>query len=162
MKNCLSSHSCQYFFNQTPSCIYSMCLYCIGKVSNFSIKSCGRSWSAHEGTIYAYTKALLGKICLSSHSCHFVKNCFFLNQTPSCICSMCLYCIGKVSNCSIKAVVGVDRPMKAPSINWIHADQLSNAISPPSCFINIGMRHSTCHSLNARNFKHMKRIFKKK
>ena len=24
-----------------------------------------------EGTIYAYTKALLGKNCLSSHSCHF-------------------------------------------------------------------------------------------
>ena len=30
----------------------------------------------HEGTIYAYTKALLGKNCLSSHSCHFVKNYF--------------------------------------------------------------------------------------
>ena len=25
-------------------------------------KRYGRSWSAHEGTIYAYTKALLGKI----------------------------------------------------------------------------------------------------
>ena len=53
-----------------------MCLHCIGKVSNCSIKSCGRSWSAHKGTIYAYTKALLGKYCLSSHSCHFVKNYF--------------------------------------------------------------------------------------
>ena len=80
-----------------------MCLYYIGKVSNCSIKSCGRSWSAHEGTIYAYTKALLGKNCLSSHSCHFVKNYFFVNQTPWCICSMCLHCIGKVSNCSIKS-----------------------------------------------------------
>ena len=28
---------------------------------------------------------------LSSHSCHFVKNYFFLNHTPSCICSMCLH-----------------------------------------------------------------------
>ena len=28
---------------------------------------------------------------------------FFVNQTPSCICSMCLHCIGKVSNCSIKS-----------------------------------------------------------
>ena len=27
----------------------------------------------HEGTIYAYTKALLGKNCLSSHSCVYVK-----------------------------------------------------------------------------------------
>ena len=47
---------CQKIFilNQTPSCICSMCLYWIGKVSNRSIKSCGRSWSAHESTIYAY------------------------------------------------------------------------------------------------------------
>ena len=107
-KNCLSSHCCHFvknhfFLNQTPSCICSMCLHCIGKVSNCSIKSCGRSYLAHEGTIYAYTNTLLGKNCLSSHCCHFVKNHFFLNQTPSCICSMCLHCIGKVSNCSIKS-----------------------------------------------------------
>ena len=79
-KNSLSSHSCyfvNFFFYQTPSCICSMCQHGISKVSNCSIKSCGRSWSAHEGTIYAYTKALLGKNRLSSHSCHFVKNCFF-------------------------------------------------------------------------------------
>ena len=31
---------------------------------------------------------------------------FFLKQTPSCICSMCLHCIGKVSNCSIKSCGG--------------------------------------------------------
>ena len=29
--------------NQTPSCICSICLHCIGKVSNGSIKSCSRS-----------------------------------------------------------------------------------------------------------------------
>ena len=80
-----------------------MCLHCIGKVSNRSIKSCGRSWLAHGGTIDAYTNTLLGKICLSSYCCHFVKKYFFLNQTPSCICSMCLHCIGKLSNCSIKS-----------------------------------------------------------
>ena len=34
-----------FFLNQTPSCICSMCLHCIGKVSNCTIKSCGRSWS---------------------------------------------------------------------------------------------------------------------
>ena len=38
------------------------------------------SWSAHAGTIYAFTKALLGKNCLSSHGCHFVKNYFFLTK----------------------------------------------------------------------------------
>ena len=41
------------FLNQTPSCICLICLHCIGKVSNCSIKSCCRSWSAHERTIYA-------------------------------------------------------------------------------------------------------------
>ena len=73
----ISSHSCYFvnffFFNQTPSCICSMCLYCIDKVSNCSIKGCGRKKLANEGTIYAYTKALLGKNCVSSHSCNFVK-----------------------------------------------------------------------------------------
>ena len=79
-----------------------MCLYCIGKVSNCSIKSCGRSWLAHKGTINAYTKALLGKNSLSSHICRLIKKKIF-NQTPSCKCSMCRYFIGKVSNCSIKS-----------------------------------------------------------
>ena len=108
-KNCLSSHSCHFvkkifFLNQTPSCICSMCLHCIGLVSNCSIKSCSRSRSAHEGTIYAYTKALLGKNCLLKFSqLSFCQKLFFLNQTPSCICSMCLHCISKVSNCSIKS-----------------------------------------------------------
>ena len=70
---------CQKLFilNQTPSCICSMCLHCLGKVSKCSIKSCGRSWSTHKGTIYAYTNTLTGKNCLSSHCCHFVKNYFF-------------------------------------------------------------------------------------
>ena len=31
---------------------------------------------AHEDTVYAYTKALFGKNCLSSNSCRFVKNYF--------------------------------------------------------------------------------------
>ena len=52
--------------------------------ANFLITPRRRSWSAHGGTIYAYTKALSGKNCLSSYSCHFVKNYFFLNKTPSC------------------------------------------------------------------------------
>ena len=99
----LSFYQKIFFLKQTPSCICSMCLHCIGKVSNCSIKSCGRSLSALEGTINAYTEAILGKNGLSSRSCLFVKKYFFLNQAPSCICSMCLHCIGKVSNCSIKS-----------------------------------------------------------
>ena len=139
MKNCLSSHSCHFvkshiseklskfsqlsfcqklfFLNQTPSWICSMCLYWMGKVSNCSTKSCGRSWSAHEGTIYAYTKALLGKNCLSSHSCHFVKNYFFwtkhLHEYVQCV----YIEWAKYQIAPPKAVVEVDRPMKAPSMH---------------------------------------------
>ena len=95
-----------FFLNQTPTCICSMCLHCIGKVSNCSIKSCSRIWSAHKGTIYAYTKCEQSPIreILSKFSqLSFCQKLFFLNQTPTCICSMCLHCIGKVSNCSIKS-----------------------------------------------------------
>ena len=65
-ENCLSSHSCHLvkiqIFNHTPLCVCPMCLHCIEKVSNFSIQSCGRRRLAHEGTTYAYTKTILGKI----------------------------------------------------------------------------------------------------
>ena len=44
----------------------------------------------------------------------FCQKLFFLNKTPSCICSMCLHCIVKDQIVPLKAVVGVDRPMKAP------------------------------------------------
>ena len=40
-----------------------------------------------------------------------------MNQTPSCICSMCLHCMAKSQIVPSKAVVGVDRPMKAPSMH---------------------------------------------
>ena len=73
-----------------------------------------------------YKSLIREKLSKFSHL-SFCQKLFFLNQTPSCICSMCLHCIGKVSNCSIKsakyqivpskAVVGVDRPMKAPSMH---------------------------------------------
>ena len=104
-KNSLSSHSYHFVkkMNQTPSCICSMYLHCIGNVSNCSIKICGRSWSAHEGTINAYTKAQLGKNSLKFSQLSFCQNYFFMNQTPSCICSMCLHCMGKVANCSFKS-----------------------------------------------------------
>ena len=65
-----------------------MCLYCIGKVSNCSIKSCGRSSSALEGTklLHAYFQ--------------------------------CVYIVSaKYQIVPSKAVVGVDRPMMAPSMH---------------------------------------------
>ena len=91
-------------FNQTPSCICKMCLHCIGKVSNCSIKSCSRSWSAHESTIYlCIYKSLIREELSKFSQLSFCQKIFILNQTPSCICSMCLHCKGKVSSCSIKS-----------------------------------------------------------
>ena len=70
------------------------------------------------------------------------------NQTLSYICSMCLYCIGKVSIAPIKAVVGVDRPMKAPSMHiqkpyWLQA--LTFCLKYLSCIIE--PRHEISNNL---------------
>ena len=51
------------------------------------------------------------KNCLSS-----CQEFLLLNQIPSCICSMCLHYIGKDQIAPSKAMVGVDRPMKALSM----------------------------------------------
>ena len=40
-----------------------------------------------------------------------------INQTSSCICSMCLYCIGKYQIVPLNTVVEADWPMKAPSMH---------------------------------------------
>ena len=115
-KNCLCSHSCHFvkiqFFNQTPSCLRSMCLHCEDIVLNYWIKSCGRSWWAHEGTIYAYTKAILGKKCLSSRSYNFVNFFFWTKFLHAYV--QCIYIVeAKYQIAASKAVVGVDRPIKA-------------------------------------------------
>ena len=63
-------------------------------------------------TINACIKAILWENCLSSHSCNFVIF-LLLNQTHACICSKRLHCIAKYQTAPSKAVVGVDRPVKA-------------------------------------------------
>ena len=69
-----------------------MCLHCEEKVSNCSIKGYGSSRLAKEGTIYAYTKAILGKTFLSSHSCHLVKKYLLRIKLLRVLCSLCLHC----------------------------------------------------------------------
>ena len=122
-KNSPSSHRCHfiknYFFpNQAPSCICSMCLYCKGNISNCSIKNCGRSWSAHEGTINAYTKALLEENCLSSNSCHLVSNYYFQIKLLHAYVQYVYIVVAKHQIAPSKAVVGVDRPIKALSMQY--------------------------------------------
>ena len=80
-----------------------------------------------ESSIY---QSLYRKNSLSSHRCHFIKKYFFPNQTPPCICSnffltkplhayfQCVYVVlAKYQIAPSKAVVGVDRPMKAQSMH---------------------------------------------
>ena len=69
----------------------------------------------HWGRVVVNENILHNKYMLS-----FCQKLFFLNQTPSCICSMCLHCIGNFLKYQIflsKAVVEVDRPMKAPPMH---------------------------------------------
>ena len=47
----------------------------------------------------------------------FCQKLFFLNQTPSCICSMCYIVSAKYQIATSKAMVGVDRPIKALSMH---------------------------------------------
>ena len=54
----------------------------------------------HDLCIY---KSLISEKLSNFSQLSFCQKLFFLNQTPSCICSMCLHCKGKVSNCSIKS-----------------------------------------------------------
>ena len=56
----------------------------------------------------------------------------FIIQTPSCICSMCLHCIDKNQIVLSKAVVEVDRPMKALSMRTQSLIR-ENCLSAHSC-----------------------------
>ena len=72
---------------------------------------------AHEGTIYVYTKALLGENCLSSNICHFVKNYFFQTKLLGAYVQYVYIVVAKYEIAPSKAVVGVDWPIKALSMH---------------------------------------------
>ena len=91
-----------FFFNQTPSCICSMCYIVKAKYQIAPLKAVVGVDRPMKHNLCIY-KSLIRKNGQSSYSCHFVKKKKKLNQTPSCICSMSLHCIGKVSKCSIKS-----------------------------------------------------------
>ena len=93
-----------------------MCLYWIGKVSNCSIKSCDRSWSAHEGTIYTYTKALLEETCQVLTAVIFQKY-FFQTKLLHAYVQYVYIVAAKYQIAPSKAVVGVDRHIKALSMH---------------------------------------------
>ena len=65
----------------------------------------------------SYTNTLLGKYCLSSHCCHFVKMYFFLTKLLHTHVQCVSIVLAKYQIVPSKAVVGVDRPMKAPSMH---------------------------------------------
>ena len=140
MKNCLSSHRCHFvkiYFSTRLLHAYAQCVNIICKVSNCSIKRCGRSWLAHEGIIYAYTKALLGKISRSSHSCLFFRNYFFWTKLLHAY-VQCVYIVqAKYQIVPSKAVVGIDQPMKALSMHiQSHIREKLSKFSQLSFFLN--------------------------
>ena len=63
-------------------------------------KVCGGYKKRHHLCIH---KSLIREKLSKFSQLSYCQKLFFLSQTPSCICSMCLHCIGKVSNCSIKS-----------------------------------------------------------
>ena len=102
-KNCPSSPSCHFvkiiFFNQTPSCICSMCLHCIGKIKIAPSKAVVEVDRPMKAITMHIQKPYKGKLSKFSQLSFCQKK---FHETYSCICSVCLYCIGNVSNCSIK------------------------------------------------------------
>ena len=105
-ENCLSSHYCHFFKKKSEPNSF-MHMFNVSTLYRQSIKLLHQKlwWELispwrHHLCIY---KSPIRENYLSSHSCHFVKHCFYFTQTPSWICSMCLHCIGKLSNCSIKS-----------------------------------------------------------
>ena len=73
--------------------------------------------SAHEGTINAYTKALLGENCLSSNSCHLVRNYYFQIKLLHAYVQCVFIEVAKYQLAPSKAVVVVDQPIKALSMH---------------------------------------------
>ena len=72
---------------------------------------------AQEGTMNAYTKALLGENCLSSNSCHLVRNYYFQIKLLHAFVQYVYIVVAKHQIAPSKAVVGVDQPMKALSMH---------------------------------------------
>ena len=70
-----------------------------------------------EGTINAYKKALLGENCLSSNSCHLVRNYFIQIKLLHAYVQYVYIVVAKHQIAPSKAVVGVDRPIKALSMH---------------------------------------------
>ena len=91
---------------------------------NCSIKSCGRSRSAHDLCIY---KSLVKGNCLSSNSCHFVKNYFFQTKLLYAYVQYVYIVAAKYQIAPSKAVVGVDLPIKA--LSCIYKSHISEKLS---------------------------------
>ena len=68
-----------FFLNQTPSCICSMCLHCIEKDQIVPLKAV-QGVDRLMKALFKHIHNLIKENCLSSHSCHFVKNYFYLTK----------------------------------------------------------------------------------
>ena len=64
-----------------------------------------------------HLQKLLGENCLSSNSCHYVKNYFFQAKIPHAYVQYVCIVAPKYQFAPSKAVVGVDQPIKALSMH---------------------------------------------
>ena len=101
-----------FLWHQTFSCKCSMCLHCVCKVSDGFSKSSGKSLFPRACSIWALTKPLLKSSVKMAKfkTLSFCQKVFLWHQTFSCKCSMCLHCVTKYQDVSVKAVEQVEFP----------------------------------------------------
>ena len=67
-----------YFGNKISSCKCPVGVHHVGMISNCSIKNCGQVGVDRPVKAFTCKKKKTKKNCLSSHSCHFIKNYYFI------------------------------------------------------------------------------------
>ena len=103
---CKSSHSCHFVKKKISTRLLHAYVQCVfikqakyQIVLSKAVVGVDRPMKAPSCMNKSIIRGKLSKFSQLS----FCQKLFILNQTPLCISSMCLHCIGKVSNCSIKS-----------------------------------------------------------
>ena len=137
MKNCLSSHGCHfvknYIFCTKLLHVYVQCVYVIKAKYEIALSKAviGVDWSI-KALSCIYKCHISEKLSKFSYLSFWQKS-FFLNQTPLCICSICLHCSDKVSNCSIKSCSRSWSTHKGSIHAYTKAIKVKNSLSSYRC-----------------------------
>ena len=120
--NSLSSHKCHfirnYFFQTKLLHAYVQCVFIVKATyqtaQSKTVVGLDRPMKAPSMHIQ---KALLGENCLSSNSCHLVRNYYFQIKLLHAYVQYVYIVVAKHQIAPSIAVAGVDRPMKALSMH---------------------------------------------